>query len=381
MIANLKAKLDALGQMRRQEPSPPPSKPEEAVCRVYRQEYPLDKEEGRALGRALRLPMEEVSVLCRTPLAQDTAMRDVLFLDTETTGLAGGSGVLAFLVGLGYYEDDCFVMEQFFLEDYDGEADMLQRVGAAAARHKVLASFNGKTFDLPLLQSRAIMNRQRLKVEDMPHLDLLHACRRLLRRRLTRCNFTSIEEELLDITRVDDVPGSQIPAMYFDYLQSRDMASMEQVIRHNRLDVIHMPLMLEELCAMLRDPEGLDYCEDTLSCGILFERNGDLEKASACYTAIAARDTEAITRLSLIRKRAGDYDGALELWRQMVRRGEGGAFAYVEAAKVYEHVYRDPAKALRVTEACMRRLRELGLGRSDTMAELEHRRSRLLRKI
>ena len=103
MIANLKAKLDALGQMRRQEPSPPPSKPEEAVCRVYRQEYPLDKEEGRALGRALRLPMEEVSVLCRTPLAQDTAMRDVLFLDTETTGLAGGSGVLAFLVGLGYY--------------------------------------------------------------------------------------------------------------------------------------------------------------------------------------------------------------------------------------------------------------------------------------
>lgn len=384
MIANLKAKLDALGRSR---PAPPPqidtAAPASSApsCLVVRKEYPLDMSEaGASLARGRMLPMEEVSVLCRTELPSGLSVNDILFLDTETTGLAGGTGVVAFLVGLGWYEGDVFVMEQYFMEDYDREEDMLERVCARVRSHRVLASFNGKTFDVPLLESRAIMHRKRLGADGLPHLDLLHACRRLLHRRLERCNFSGIEEALLDFTRVGDVPGSMIPDLYFAYLKNRDMTAMEQVMEHNRMDVVHMPRMLECLCSMLRRPECLEFVEDTLSCGILFERNGDLPRACACYEAIAGCNTEAITRLSMIKKRAGDYDGAMELWRDMVRRRVGGAFAYVEAAKAYEHYYKDPGKALHATEVCMRRLREMGILHGDTMAELEHRRARLLRK-
>ena len=179
-------------------------------------------------------------------------IRRVLFLDTETTGLSGGAGTVAFEIGLGFIDDRGMVIRQYIMRDYSEEPAMMAEIASLITRFDTIVSFNGKSFDLPLLESRMVMSRIRLPLTKMPHLDLLHAARRVYRLRLRRCNLASLEEAVLGQTRNDDLPGAQVPQRYFDYIRTKEFALLEDVLRHNLDDVRSLACLTGHLCHAFR---------------------------------------------------------------------------------------------------------------------------------
>ncbi|MEP7358232.1 MAG: ribonuclease H-like domain-containing protein, partial [Anaerolineales bacterium] len=168
-------------------------------------------------------------------------LRALAFIDTETTGLAGGAGTLVFLVGVGVCEGEQFVLRQYFLLDPGDEAALLTALVADLAPKVGWVSFNGRAFDLPLLETRLTMNRQRGALGQRPHLDLLMPARRLYRGRLPSCSLGDIERGVFNIARdQDDVPGFMIPGMYLDYLRTGNPDDMRRVIYHNTVDILSM---------------------------------------------------------------------------------------------------------------------------------------------
>lgn len=167
----------------------------------------------------------------RVPLA----VEDILFLDTETTGLSRGAGTFCFLYGLAYVESETVVFEQFFLSDRSGEKELLKLINDRLHRFTAVASYNGKSFDLPLIRSRMILNRSRLK-EPIYHFDLYHIWKRLLRRK-KGMKQDMLETELLNMHREDDLPGSEVPQVYFDYSRYGREQGLDRVLIHNELDL------------------------------------------------------------------------------------------------------------------------------------------------
>ena len=165
---------------------------------------------------------------------EDVRREEICFLDTETTGLSHGAGTVAFLVGVGYFEEDAFVVRQYLMRDYDEEAFVLSRVSEDMQRSKLLCTFNGQTFDLPLLEVRYTMQRMREQYVHRPHVDLLPASRRVWKLRLRRCNLTALEEAVLGIAREDDLAGALVPERYFSFLKTKDFSLLEDILDHNR---------------------------------------------------------------------------------------------------------------------------------------------------
>ncbi|MEA5066520.1 MAG: ribonuclease H-like domain-containing protein [Eubacteriales bacterium] len=320
----------------------------------------------------------------------------LLFLDTETTGLKGGAGTLAFLVGLGYIEGDRFVTEQYLMGDYPDEAELLQTLGGRMGAFGALVTFNGRAFDLPLLAARRTMMRLP-PFPDLPHLDPLAPSRRLWKKRLGSVRLSMLEEKVLRRARTDDLPGKEAPRRFFDYLKSGDRSLLEPVVRHNRLDVCSMAELLNELVRAYAAPDawarGLSPDptppEDLLSLGRALERGGERGEAIACYrlaslprpvTSVAAlkgrrAEGEALFALGLLYKRMGDCARANAAFEALAQRGQLGARPLVELAKQAEHRMRDPGAALLWTD------RALALS-SDARERtaLEKRRARLVRK-
>ena len=163
----------------------------------------------------------------------------MVFWDTETTGL-GGPGTFVFLVGLGYLEDDAFVVRQHFIRSQDEEHAMLQAVADSLPQWPTMTTFNGVSFDLPLLRTRMKAHDIAMDVRDVLHCDLLYGARRLWQRRLPNCRLQTLEEHILDFKRQGDVPSAEVPGMYFNYLENGDLSSLEGVFHHNVLDIISL---------------------------------------------------------------------------------------------------------------------------------------------
>ncbi len=166
-------------------------------------------------------------------------VRRMVFWDTETTGL-GGPGTYVFLVGLGYFEDDAFVVRQHFIRSPDEEPAMLRELAAALPQWPTMTTFNGASFDLPLLRSRMRAHDIKLDVQDVLHCDLLYGARRLWQRELPNCRLQTLEQHVLDFRRQGDVPSSEVPGLYIDYLETGDLASLDAVFHHNVLDIISL---------------------------------------------------------------------------------------------------------------------------------------------
>ena len=187
-----------------------------------------------------------------------------VFLDTETTGLAGGAGTLAFLVGLGTVEGNGFRVRQFFLRDFPDEPAMLEELSEVLHSYEGIVTFNGKTFDLPLLENRFVLSRRRSPFRTLLHLDLLHPARRLWKLRLESCKLTHLEDRILGIRREGDIDGAEIPAVYFDYLRTGSARGLQGVFFHNALDIITLAALTVEMTEALgSDPwervaDGLD---------------------------------------------------------------------------------------------------------------------------
>ena len=312
-------------------------------------------------------------------------VRRLLFLDTETTGLSGGAGTLAFEIGLGFIEGRGMVVRQYVMRDYNEEAAMLLDIASLLPRFDTLVTFNGKSFDIPLLESRMVMNRIRVPLTQWPHLDLLHACKRVYKLRLGRCNLAALEEAVLGETRTDDLPGAQVPQRYFDYLKTREFALLEDVLRHNRQDVVSLAALTGHLCSAFRAPEQLAHAEDVFGVGKTLLRGGHTEEGRRCMRILgrSSMSPQARMVLSTSYKRSREWAQSVQVWTDMIARGEGGTWPYVELAKYYEHVERDYARALRYAGGALSRALNLTplAGDEAELAALRRRVERLKRKL
>lgn len=362
--------------------------------------YPIEYCRGPLpLEHLFHLPGTAWEVLGFIPGAVD--MRRAVFFDTETTGLAGGTGTYAFLVGLGFFEGHDFVVRQYFLRDYHEEEALLEALSADLSRFELMVSFNGKSFDWPLMETRFRMSRRRPPLSGVPHLDLLHPSRRVWKERLQQCNLTNLEARVLGVQRYGDVPGHLIPQLYFEYLRTGDALPLHDVILHNRLDILSLVSLAGWLGQIVTDPLGatpdgeLVCGDDLFALGRLFEARGLAGRAVPCFEAACQRGLEAVTEAAVLRelgqsyKRQKELGRAVSIWESMTA-GPGGLslHPFVELAKYYEHVERDYTLAhtiaLRALEIAQRRRSIAGAHGPATLKELQevqHRLGRLERKL
>ncbi len=311
--------------------------------------YAPEHRHGRAeLRGALSAESELVAALALDPSLRDVDPKRMLLLDTETTGLAGGTGTLPFVVGLGWFEGERLKVTQLLLRRPGEERAMLALVAERLAEASVLVSYNGKTFDWPLLRSRFVMNR--MKAPPLPaHLDLLHCARRVFKRRMTGgARLVQLEEEVLGFRRVGDVPGSEIPELYFRYLRTGDGALLAPVLEHNVHDMALLAALLGELVRQFRDAsaEGADP-RDQLGFATVAARAGDGARAAsfahAAATAAASSDrtlcAEALALAADLARKEGDVEAAVNALERALQVSAGGMVPklHFALAKLHEH--------------------------------------------
>ena len=378
---NLRDKLRAVGGTNSSGSRPANPGQETRDCRHFAVYRPEEEFPG-----ARELTRETLSLMSEKEMPAEFDPRRILYLDTETTGL-GGSGTVAFLVGLGYLTDNGFEVHQFLMRDYPEEPYLLKHVAAGLGKFDVLCTFNGTTFDVPLLESRLLMNRMDRSCLDLPHLDLLHMCRRLWKLRLGRCNLGRLEEVILGKPREEDIPGSEVPQRYFTYLKTGQMSLLDDILKHNAQDIASLCVLLNHMADLYLHPEKIRFSEDVYSMGRALERVDQTERARRCYRlASGGRMGDlAGSALAVSYRRSGQREEAAEVWREMIREGRGGVTPYVELAKYEEHIRRDIPAALKLTEQAIVKLSEPGLGRDSAVQEqqneLQYRWQRLKRKL
>jgi uncharacterized protein YprB with RNaseH-like and TPR domain len=350
---------------------------------VVRHEYPLDHRHGRiTLDGLTRLPMEVLGPLVRLDAPAPDPAR-LLFLDTETTGLAGGTGTYAFLVGAGWREDDRFVVTQYFMRDLDEEPALLAALAPVLERAAALVTFNGGGFDVPLLETRFVLSRRRWPAL-LPHLDLLRPARRVWTACYDDCRLATLERAVLGLARESDVPGGLIPSLYFDWLRLRRASPLARVFAHNRDDVLSLAALLSWFARALGDAPSISAGE-WAGLGRLWE-DIDLDRALLCYRTALDRGLEGehghVVRLRLAwwEKRAARWEAACALWETAARRGAFDPRPWEELAKFHEHRRRDFAAAHSVVCTALGLARDSGVAPSILHA-FGHRLSRIERRL
>jgi uncharacterized protein YprB with RNaseH-like and TPR domain len=354
---------------------------------VYEEHYPPGHRHGSSPIR-LAAPLNIVSAWAADPRIGELPLEAFAFLDTETSGLAGGTGTYAFLVGAARFDEaGDFVLQQFFMRDPSEEAALLDGLTRFLAPARALVTFNGKAFDAPLLATRYAMHRMPNPMKDLAHLDLLPLSRRLWRERLESRTLKYIEENVLQAPRsLEEVPGYEIPWLYFDYLRSGDARPLKGVFYHNAMDVVAMAALMSHTAGMLADPfhEGIEHGLDVVAMARMYEQLGQWETAAKLFEHGLQMQLEeepfweAVRRLSVLQKRRGDFDQAVALWEQAA--ADGHIYAHIELAKYFEHRRHDPKTALQWTRAATKQLKRAsmpGYMRKHWEGELRKRRERL----
>ncbi len=277
-------------------------------------------------------------------LPDECRIGDCLFWDTETTGLAG-AGTVIFLVGCGWVEGPRVRFHQVFLADFPGEQRFLEHLRDLFSRFGVFVSYNGKAFDSTILRTRLVMSGVTMALGYQ--LDLLYLARRFWRRLLDNCRLTTIEQEVLDVRRGDDIPGWMAPEIYFDSLRRGVLGELPAVFRHNESDVLALVRLLAVVNGVVAggaDQEPL-VGVDRGAVGSFLLQQGDRRGAHMLRQAYRGGDEDAGNLLGLHLKRASDWRSAVSLWQDMVRV-HGSLRAAVELSKYYEHRARDLPAAL-----------------------------------
>ena len=327
------------------------------------------------------------AVFTQDPRFHDLTLDDCLFVDTETTGLAG-AGIIAFMVGVAFVEGDALVVRQYFLRDHGDEPAMLLLLDELLAGKKALVTFNGRTFDLPLLDRRFLMNRLRVDILDKPHIDLLLPARRLWRSRFGSVALGELERKLLGVRRTQaDVPGYAIPGLYHEYVRTGDARQMVRVFYHNEIDMLSMVTLLPRVIRQFAHAGEGDHAVDLLSLGRWQGQMGLLAEAEQNLRRAVAGDLSlelyhhALYELANLLKRNGRRPEALPLWQQIAATTFDDVTAHMELAKHYEWQERDVATAMHWTEQALLLLNGTGENGRLLRAELEHRLARLRGKV
>ena len=319
-----------------------------------------------------------------------------LFLDTETTGLSGGTGTYAFLIGIAWWDAGGLQVEQFLMRDFSEEHSVLLELSERLAERPVLVTFNGKTFDWPLLQSRFTMTRSIRVPQLAAHLDLLHPARAVWRLRLGSVRLIELEQHVLDARRLgwdraDDVPSNMIPQFYFDYLRGRSVAPLAGVVRHNRNDLRGLAALFGKLNELLgkeqhpREADGLDL----FALSRFLHRRGERKRAESACAAARDRglpiglDAQAQWDLAKMAKRRGEHEAAAQMFEELSRDSDWRAATCEELASFYERQRNDCAMAMKYARKAIVELKKSSaqqkLGASS--AGEARRFDRLIRKI
>lgn len=316
---------------------------------------------------------------------------DFAFLDTETTGLSGGAGVLAFMVGIARFFPDHLEIRQYFLREAGEEPAMLAAISSYLGGVKAIVTFNGKSFDLPIMLNRAIITRIGDPFQGLMHIDLLHLARKLWKVRLPSRTLIQLEGSILDVMRSEeDVPGWVIPQLYTDYLHTGDARLLKNVFYHNKRDVLAMVALLNYLSELMRDPLGKPETPalDLLGIASILENLNRLPEASQIYQTCLQSGLpdsaywETARKLSYLYKKLHLWENAIQLWQSA--SSAGWYYSFQELSKYYEHQIRDFQQAY---EWALRGLDQLHNSlNNDPLAEfwendLEHRLQRLKRKL
>jgi uncharacterized protein YprB with RNaseH-like and TPR domain len=306
----------------------------------------------RNIRETFGLDMKAAALLANEPSIAYLNSSDALFLDTETTGLAGGTGTMAFLIGLGWFEDSQFHIRQIFARDFSEEAAALVYLAEIANKKKFLITFNGKAFDVNLLTTRFILNRLRSGLFSLPHLDLLHPSRRILGHRLENSRLATLEAEVLGVEREDDIPGWEIPQRYFDWLRHRDGRLLASIFEHNRLDVISMASLTAHLTEIMTAQELMQNVHDTdylAAARLLLKRNSPdgAEKILSMFQEQSCAEFSYISKkqLSHLYKRTGRWREAVQIWEEIAATSPADFSAISELAKWLEHHVHDYRRA------------------------------------
>ena len=247
--------------------------------------YPQDYHQGQT-PLNLSAPLNTIAAWIADPRLLDMRPQSFVFLDTETSGLAGGSGTYTFLIGVGRFVSDGFNLAQYFMRDPIEELSHLTALLGFLGDFEGLVTFNGKAFDIPLLNARFITNGEIPPFNSAINIDLLPLARRLWRDRLPSRTLGSLEENILGVKRtLEDIPGWLIPSLYFDYLRNGDARPLKNVFYHNAMDVLSMAALLNFITNALThpNPDYVSYGVDLIAIGKLFEDLGDLDSAVHCY--------------------------------------------------------------------------------------------------
>jgi len=353
---------------------------------VARHRYPLHHRQGSVpLGAVLETSPEILSLLSKSREGSPPPER-LLYLDTETTGLAGGTGTYPFLVGAGFFEGGSFVVQQYFMRDLDEEPALLSALYALLPRFQGLVTYNGRAFDLTLLETRFVLARRTWPAVPW-HLDLLPAARRLWASYLSDCRLITVEAHALGLRREDDLPGSLIPALYFQYLRLRHPDALPKLFAHNRQDLLSLVALVGWVGRALNEPERIPLsAEEYVGLGRLWERCSG-ERSRQCYRAALARGLSTrergrlLLRLADLAKRERRWGEACALWEAVIAGAVGFPLRpWEELAKYYEHRSRDLPRASRVAIEALSRAHAARVG-PEALESLTHRLARLTRRL
>ncbi len=293
----------------------------------------------------------------------------LMFLDLETTGLAGGAGTQAFLIGCAFFEGDSIRVRQFVLPGLEHERAVLKEFAEFSCQHSVLVTFNGRTFDSPLIETRYLFHRLPFPLEGLPHLDMLHSSRRLWRTRPTSagqdpeqvsCSLSVLERDIAGVHRIGDVPGFEIPGRYFQFVRDGDARPLEAVMEHNRLDLISTAVVMARVLRLLdRGPAETSNAPECLGLARLYERVGASSNAEAALlhaidlAGLVGTEPEAhgeaLRRLAWLRRRTQRPHEAAQAWSALAAlpgcRSSWRREAREALAIFHEHRSRDLGQA------------------------------------
>jgi uncharacterized protein YprB with RNaseH-like and TPR domain len=380
------------GEKPKKQKAPTAEPLERKPIQLFENPYPLDARYGKiTISSGLDIKGDILSYLSNDAAFENLDLSTALFIDLETTGLSGGTGVLPFLVGLGYYREDRFYVAQFFLGEPAEEERMIHELGQFFTQmdFQSVVSFNGKGFDIPLLETRFILHRQPFLLSELPHLDFLFSARSLWRHKHESCRLYNLAREVVEADRSEDIPSAEIPWRYFQYLQTGNFDLIEPILYHNQEDILSLLGVVVVGAFIFAEEEGRELPDamDFFGAGKVMEKVGEVERSVRFFKK--ALDGELSDEVSLLTKKklsyffkkSQEWENAIVLWKDIASSDVetmSQLFSFRELAMYLEHKEKKFEEARQVAEeglAC-----SIGLS-SYYEEDFRHRLERLKRKI
>ncbi len=337
---------------------------EREPIQFFENPYPLDVRYGKiTLSTGLDIKGDVLTWLSKDAEFESLDLSTALFIDLETTGLSGGTGVVPFLVGMGYYRDDKFYVSQYFLGEMGEEERMIQELGQffTEMNFQSVVSYNGKGFDMPLLETRFILHRQPFLLSELPHLDFLFSARSLWRHKHENCRLFHLAREVVNADRAEDIPSAEIPWRYFQYLNTGNFDLIEPILYHNQEDILSLlgVVVAGALVFSEKREEGFVDAMDLYGAGKIMEKLGEVEKSLDFFQkALDGELSDEVTleakkKISYHFKKNQDWEKAVMMWKEMTSAETaslGQLLSFRELAMYLEHKEKKLEEAREVAE-------------------------------